>query len=167
MKKFISFAMAALMVAAMSATAFAAEINQDATLPADKGTTVTYTVLPTYTVTIPENVELKSETAADGKISYTGSGVISTGDSVRLKYNEYIKVVLDSDFIMESEEKAKENYEIFLNGSTAALTDKAVVAKFGTFETKQQSTIKYVAGDPTFAGTYTDTVTFNISIETK
>ncbi|MEG2081396.1 MAG: hypothetical protein RRZ68_07545 [Oscillospiraceae bacterium] len=166
MKKIITTILAMSVLVAMSTTAFAADINQGTTLPTNKGTAITYTVAPTYTVTIPESITLNKKTTGTA-VSYTGSGEISTGNNVRLKNKECINITLASDFVMDSAEGATEDYQIFLGNTVAPLTNNAVVAEFGTLETQQTTTLNYLAGDPHYAGTYSDTVTFTISIATK
>ncbi|MEG2507448.1 MAG: hypothetical protein RSA93_07215 [Longicatena sp.] len=166
MKKIITAVLALSMLAGLSTTAFAESVNESTNLPTTQGTAVTYTVTPTYTVTIPESVTLNKTTEGTA-VSYKGSGVISTGNNVRLKNKEYINIALASDFVMESAEGASENFQIFLGDSTTALKNNAIVAEFGTLETQQTSTLNYLAGDPTYAGTYSDTITFTISIATK
>lgn len=165
MKKVFAILLAALMVATMSVTAFAAEVDQDTT---DKtgSTAVSFNVDPTYTVTIPATVELE-KVDTDGTITYEKDMTVTASAGVRLKEGEKIEVTLASDFYLETAASAtyKLPYAVTVNG--AAIMNNGTVAVFETSEAEQTSTLRFAADDPTYAGNYTDTVTFTISVVTE
>ena len=68
MKKSLSTILALTLCLAMAVPAFAKEINQDSDSKSGD-TPVSFTVTPTYTVKIPETVELEQKTA-NGTVTY-------------------------------------------------------------------------------------------------
>ena len=160
MKKLIAFVLALAMATVMSVTAFAADttITQDTT-PKTGDTTVKFSVDPTYTVTIPGEVTLTYDETSS---SYKGSGDITTG-AVRLRLYEYIRVAVTGDFKMTSAENAELLYTMTIGDSASAVASGDTVATFVTSTEAQRVTLNYSAANPTYAGNYTDTLTFTIS----
>ena len=164
MKKLFALILAITMLAAMSVTAFAAEIDQDTAAPKEGETIVSFNVDPTYTVTIPATVTLEKQ-EADGVVTYENDYTITADAGVRLKKNEYIEVTVASDFEMTTTEGATLTYAITADGNEIA--NNGVVAEFDTDKQMQTSTIHIVAADPDFAGEYQDTVTFTLAVKTN
>lgn len=164
MKKLLTLALALVMTLSVSVTAFAAEINQST---ADKtaGTAVSFNVDPAYTVTIPEKVELGKKDN-NGTITYENDLTVSAEAGVRLLKGEAIQVTLrsDSDFNLSTDADSvyKLPYTVAVNG--AEIANNGVVATFGTNTEAQTSTLHFAADDPTYAGNYSDTVTFTLEI---
>ncbi len=74
MKKLLAVALAVVLVMSLSVTAFAAEVNQNST-PNTSDTTITASIAPTYTVTIPADTGIVFQaTSTDfGKIELTAA----------------------------------------------------------------------------------------------
>ena len=164
MKKLFALILAITMLAAMSVTVFAAEIDQDTAAPKEGETLVSFNVDPTYTVTIPATVTLEKQ-EADGVVTYENDYTITADAGVRLKKNEYIEVTVASDFEMTTTEGATLAYAITAAGNEIA--NNGVVAEFDTDKQMQTSTIHIAAADPDFAGEYQDTVTFTLAVKTN
>ena len=163
MKKVLTLALVGAMLTATGITAFAAdkEVNQDTTPPTGT-TSVTMSVAPSYTVTIPESVVLNEQT--DG--TYSNDAVI-TATNIRLNNGKVINVTMDSDFLLENAQGAAAlPYTLTINDAEKASGD--TVATFNTnadLTLVQQSDALHFAADvPTYAGDYSDTVTFNIAV---
>lgn len=171
MKKIITSVLAVTFALSATVTAFAADTTITAGTGGnptpDSGTTfVKFDVAPTYTVTIPETVTLAQKVAADGTITYENDLTITADAGVRLLENNKIKVTMDSDFYLKTAASATYQlpYTVKVGDSTGAITSGAVVALFETKTTEQTSVLHFAAGNPEYAGNYSDTVTFNISI---
>lgn len=145
------------MIATMSTTAFAANTTGGST-------EVSFNVDPTYTVTIPATVEL-NKVEDNGTVTYENDYTIGANAGVRLKKNEYIEVTVASDFEMTTTEGATLAYAITAGGN--AVGNNGVVATFRTDKNAQSTTIHIAANDPDFAGEYTDTVTFTLTVKTN
>lgn len=165
MKKIITAILALSMLAAMSTTAFAAEnsVIDQGTTDKTANTAVTFNVAPTYVVTIPSAIELKETKNADGTVTYTGSDTITTS-AIRLNMGEKVKLAITSDFEMKSTKDATQKYTVTVDGAASPLASGADVAKFGTDKKAQSVKLNYLAQDPEYAGEYSDTVTFTLSI---
>lgn len=168
MKKLISIALALALTLCLSITAFADDItivpdpdNNYDPKPSSAQTSVKFSVAPTYTVTIPSEVDLQ-KTGTD-TVTYTQEADI-TAENVRLLNGSKIKVTLTSDFTLNAGETTLD-YTVKVGDSTTAIGSGDTVAEFGTDTDKQSSTLHFAANDPEFAGDYSDTVTFNISVE--
>ena len=160
MKKLFALILAIALMATMSVTAFATDVTTDG---GTGSTDVYFGVDPTYTVTIPAKVELQ-KIDTDGTITYENDYTITAEAGVRLLKNEYIEVTVASDYVMETPQGATLAYTI--TKDAAALVN-AVVATFNTNKAEQTSEIHIAAGDPDFAGEYTDTVTFTLTVKTN
>lgn len=164
MKKMISTMLALVLVLSLSVTAFAAEIKPgdgNNPNPDSTNTTVSLDVAPTYTVTIPSTVALTENGG-----TYKQDATITAAAGVRLEEGKAIKVKLVSDFQLASGSTTWP-YTVKIGSDTAEITSDAVVATFETKAEEQSVTLHFEAGTPTFAGNYSDTVTFNISVENK
>ena len=159
MKKILALILAVMMIASLSLTAFAA-VDQDSSNKSG-ATKVFFEVNPTYIVTIPETVSLQM--AQNGtEVTYENDYEITAEAGVRLKKGYCIEVAVITDNVMETEEGATLTYEITKDG---AALENNVVAVFGTDKEAQVSKIHISAGDPDYAGTYEDTVTFTVAVK--
>ena len=156
MKKLFALILTVAMLATMSITAFATNTTGGST-------EVSFNVDPTYTITIPATVEL-NKVETEGVVTYENDYTITAEAGVRLKKNEYIEVTVASDYEMTTAEGATLAYTITKGGDEL---ENAVVAIFDTDKTTQTSTIHISANDPDFAGDYSDTVTFTITVKTN
>ena len=127
-------------------------------------TEVSFSVDPTYTVTIPATVEL-NKVDTEGVVTYENDYTLTAQAGVRLKKGEYIEVTVASDFEMTTTEGATLAYTI--TAENAAVANNGVVAEFATDKTEQTATIHIAANDPDFAGEYKDTVTFTLAVKTN
>ena len=161
MKKIFALALAAIMALSATATAFAADstVNQDSQ---NQNTAVTFTVGPTYTVTIPTEVQL-NETVVNEVTTYENDLSVKA-ENVRLADNQKVQVTLRSNFALTDSTNPSNSltYKVSVNGND--VIDQGVVAEFGTSTTQQTSVLHFAAGNPEFSGTYSGTVTFNIAI---
>lgn len=166
MKKLLSMPLALTLVLAASTSVFAADINQNSTQQ-KADTTVTFKVDPVYTVTIPANVTLDQKTGTDGTITYEKDLTVSASD-VRLLEGKKVQVTLESSFKLTTGEQGAQYelpYTVKVGTSGSAITNGDVVADFTTLDSdKWSSTLHFAAENPTYAGDYKDTVTFNIAV---
>ena len=156
MKKLFAVILTVAMIATMSVTAFAANTEGGST-------ELSFNVDPTYTITIPATVEL-NKVENNGTVTYENDYTIGANAGVRLKKNEYIEVTVASDYVMETPQGATLAYTI--TKDAAALVD-SIVAEFDTDKAAQTSVIHIAANDPDFAGEYTDTVIFTLTVKTN
>lgn len=164
MKKIITLALAAIMALSATATAFAADstVNQDSQNQ-NANTAVTFTVSPTYTVTIPAEVVL--EKTGTETVTYEKDLTITASAGVRLLEGKKIQVTMDSDFELATDASAayKLPYTVKVGNQEITAVNNEV-AEFTTSTDAQTSVLRFAAGNPTYAGDYKDTVTFNIAI---
>ena len=153
MKKLFALILAIALMATMSVTAFADNTTGGYT-------EVSFSVDPTYTVTIPATVEL-NKVDTEGVVTYENDYTLTAEAGVRLKKGEYIEVTVASDFEMTTPQGATLAYTITKDKNAL---DNDVVATFTTDKAEQSSTIHIAAGDPDYAGDYSDTVIFTISV---
>lgn len=163
MKRIFATILAACLLASLSVTAFAVDIDQDSAIKSG-ATKVSFNVDPTYTVTIPATVTLEKKTV-NNIVTYENDLMISASN-VRLTQNSGIAVSLTSDYEMDVSGASEENpyklpYKVFV-GVTEVTAENDTVASFGTNKDNQSATLHITADDPEYAGTYTDTVTFTI-----
>ena len=154
MKKLFALLLAIALMATLSVTAFAADYDTTG----NKGMTVTYSVAPAYTVTIPETVTIGAD----------GTEKTVSAEGVVVEKGQYVSVTLaeNNDFIVKTAEGAELPYTVTANGETVAAGGEilAVNPKDGkngtatlTFDI-DESAIQY-------AGTYTGTATFTIAVK--
>lgn len=154
MKKLFALLLAITMMATLSVTAFATDYDT----AGNKGMTVTYSVSPAYTVTIPETVTIGAD----------GTEKTVSAEGVVVNKGEYVSVTLaaDNNFTVKTTEGAELAYTVTANGEAVAAGGEilAVNPKDGKTGTANitfdidESAIKY-------AGTYTGTATFTIAVK--
>lgn len=173
MKKLLSLVLALALALSLSVTAFAGDTtispNPDddyKPTPSTADTSVEFNVAPTYTITIPAKVELDKKTnTATGTVTYEKDEIITASAGVRLLNGQRIQVTLsagEDGFVLTSGESATLDYTVTVNNEE--IQNGGTVATFGTNTTQQTSTLHFAANDPTYAGEYSDIVTFTISI---
>jgi spore coat protein U-like protein len=152
MKKLFALLLAIAMMASMSVTVFA-----DNTTWGDAD--ITTSIDPTYTVTIPANVNVPfNATETDfGAIEVTAS---------QIHPNKCIKVELTSDGKLENSIDATKVIPYAIKDSEGA---EFTAATYLTEGDKTELSICITADDwnAAYAGEYSDTVTFTVSYEEK
>lgn len=157
MKKLLALALALVMVLSLSVTAFAADINQDSD-PKTGTTSVSYTVNPTYTVTIPASVTLGETVtvSASNVVVPKGKqllvGIISNND--------------DDAFFVQTAEGEMLFYSVKKSGVSINIMVGDPVLKVNP-ENADNGSATLTFEEPTYvtyAGTYTGTVTFTVSV---
>lgn len=174
MKKLLAIVLTLALSLGLSVTAFATDTENSTITPGQDGnpspsgasTAVEFSVAPTYTITIPKTVELSKQTDANGAVTYKHDASI-TASAVRLLSGQEIQVTLsagEDGFVLKTEQNASLPYTVTVDGNTETIGSGDTVATFGTSATEKTSTLHFAAADPTYAGSYSDTVTFGISI---
>lgn len=152
MKKIISLALAVLMIAAMSVTAFAADIKQD-TANKTGDVTIEYTQSESYVVIIPDSMTVGTD------------ATVEVNDIV-IGYNKQLTVSVSS----QNEWKLKNNddglgYTLHIGETGVTSTNNTVLtAASGDTASKTLSVTIDPNQSPKYAGNYTDTLTFNVSV---
>ena len=163
-RRFISAVMALAMVSAIAPmSAFA--INQDDVAAGNStGTmTATYDVSAKYTVTIPAGVALKSDASVSKDI--TASGVmLESGKKIKVTLTEASNTASGSSFSAKNDKgDSTATYTIGKGEATTGISVGDTVAEF-TENGTQALTFSKAEG-ATYAGTHTETLTFNIAVE--
>ena len=163
MKKALTLALVAALLTATGITAFAAdtEVNQDTTPPTG-ATTVNYQVDPAYTVVIPESVTLTdADVTAIIKIygaDENSNVVIGKGQKVNVALTESA-----NGFKVKTADGDTVDYTVNGENTTAAL---ASVAECTADDGTKNTDITFTkTGTAAYAGTYTDTLTFTVSLD--
>lgn len=152
MKKLFALILTVAMLATMSITAFAT----DYTTEGDKGMTVTYSVAPTYTVTIPTDVTIN------------GSSTTISADDVVVEKGKYVSVSLDADndFTVTTAQGATLTYTVTVNSAAISAGDEILAVN--PADTDNGSVTVMFAIDESaiqYAGTYTGTATFTVAVK--
>ena len=152
MKKLFALILTVCLLAAMATTAFAANTT-------DGDADITTSIDPTYTVTIPAdvNVAFNATETAFGAIEVTAS---------QIHPDKCIKVELTSDSKLENSIDATKVIPYAIKDSTGAAFTSATYLTEGD---KTELSIHITADDwnAAYAGKYSDTVTFTVSYEDK
>lgn len=163
MKKFAAFVLALLLV--LSATALA---TSDNTFGPDRAsnqdTNVTYTVNPSYTVTIPANVTL-----GGGNVNVAASNVvIPKGKQMVVKLTGASGA--NNTFKVTTAEGAELDYAVSMVGTDDTKTPVSIGAEILIVnpDDSASGSAQLLFSQPTsvtYAGTYTGIVTFTVSVE--
>ena len=191
MKRLLSITLTLVLALSLSVTAFAAgdgntgndtdtgTTTQGTTINQDSGdkkgsTTVNYSVAPAYTVTIPASVTIGGEDGSN-TVTVSAEGVkVAKGKQVVVKLTG-INVTSenadgDNDFKVKTDEGAELKYTVSAGGSViqkdgtvltvnpADTTSTAVASGEASLTFALNDTVQY-------AGEYTGTVTFTVSVE--
>ena len=152
MKKLFALILTVCLLASMSTTAFAVNTTGG---EAD----ITTSIVPTYTVTIPAdvNVQFNATETAFGTVEVTAA---------QLHPDKCIKVALASDGKLENSIDATKVIPYAIKDSTGAAFTSATYLTEGD---KTELSIHITANDwnAAYAGDYSDTVTFTVSYEDK
>lgn len=158
MKKIISLALAVMMIATMSVTAFAATIENGT------GTVeVTYGVSESYTVIIPADITLTANQESDMEIS---------ASDVVIPYGNELTVSISSTnytdskwYLVEAANTANKLEYSVKNGENAVASgDTILTVAAGTAENQTVNLTTKLVGTATHSGTYKDTLTFSVSV---
>ena len=152
MKKLFAVILAAALVMSLPVTAFAANT-------AGGKADITTSIAPTYTVTIPADVNVAFN------VTETDFGAIEVTDS-QIHPDKCIKVELTSDGKLENSIDATKVIPYAIKDSTGAAFTSDTYLTEGD---KTELSIHITANDwnAAYAGDYSDTVTFTISYEDK
>lgn len=191
MKKLLSLVLALALALSLSVTAFAAgdedtgtdATTQDTKITQDTGktgkTTVNYSVAPAYTVTIPASVTIDG-TNNSNTVTVSAEGVkVEKGKQVVVKLTGINvtadNTIGDNEFKVKTAEGAELNYTVSAGGSIIQKDGTVLTVASGqNNDTKSAGastgsvalTFALAAGEVVeYAGTYTGTVTFTVSVE--
>lgn len=164
MKKLVTLLLTAALAITAATTAFAddSKITVGPTTSPSPAIPVTYNVSPSYTVTIPTSVALDSSTKS--------STATVKAENVTVPYGKSVKVALSSDFKVKAdngENVPTLNYQVTIPNSTTSVQSGATVLEVAPTAAgkKGETTLKFeIASDIVYSGTYTGTVTFEVSI---
>lgn len=167
MKKSLSLILALLLTLVMAAPAWADDVSISAEGDIQGGTTLTYEVDPSFTVTIPDAVSLSK---ADG----TGSSTVKVSAGVLIPFGEVLTVKVSSAQYGDSSFRLKTavtddylKYTIKLGAATEALANNATVLTISEKNAADTTvTLNYAAETPTKSGEYTDKLTFTVAVGT-
>lgn len=159
----IALALTAAMAAPVSAANNYTTIEEDSKNQS-ANTQLSFQVAPTYSVTIPENVALSGNTYND----YYAQKDFITAKDVKLNEGATLHVTLDSEYELDlsgSDYKLPYTVKATQGNTVRNVTDgNDLVASFGTSTEDQTVTIDFQTEAPKYAGSYSDTVTFNIAV---
>ena len=150
MKKLFALLLAITMMATLSVTAFAADYDT----AGDKDMTVTYSVDPAYTVTIPTDVTID------------GNAATIKAENVVVPKGKQVEVALTNanGFTVATPQGASLTYTV-KNGETTVNEGDTVLTVNPDGGKTGETTLKFVAPETAqFAGDYTGTVTFTIAV---
>ena len=135
-------------------------IQKDSTLrlviPSKRSVTVEYTVVPTYTVTIPTDVTID------------GNSTTISAEDVVVEKGQYVSVTLaaDNNFTVTSGEGATLTYTVTKGGQPVAAGDEILAVNPADGKTGT-ATITFDIDETAiqYAGTYTGSTTFTIAVK--
>ncbi len=161
MKKIFAILLAVTMMATMSVTAFAAEITGES-----GSVEVTYGVEEAYVVTIPAAITLSADAASTMEISASGV-VIAYGDQLTVSVSS--TNYADSKWYLVDTANAENKLEYSVkNGENAVASGDAILTvDAGTAETATVTLTTQLVDQATVSGTYKDTITFTVNVDTK
>lgn len=154
MKKLLSIILAAGLLASISTTAFASEINQDTTSKT-ADVKITTNIDPTYVVTIPES------TAINFNATSTALGTVKA-TSMQIEANKKIVVLASADAFKNTSDASKTIAYKLMNGS-------AEFSSIDILTTADKADLTVAidksAWDSAYAGAYSGVITFTLSYE--
>ena len=154
MKKLVTLLLTAALATAAATTAFADTIVN----PANGQMKVTYTVNPSYTVTIPASVKL-------GEIATVSAS------GVKINKNQNLIVRLtgtsgNNNAFTVNANGAELTYTVEKDNADIAINSEVLKVNTDTSTDKLSAKLSFVAPKSvTYAGDYTGTVTFTVSVE--
>ena len=165
MKKLLTLLLTAALATAAATTAFAADTTISAGTDGKPSPTaapqmnVTYTVQPTYTVTIPAKVTL-------------GTSATISASNVKIQKNQHLIVKLtgtsgtNNAFTVQALNEEL-TYKVKMGKDKYITTgDEVLKVNTDTASTQPSATLSFEApASAKYAGTYTGTVTFTVSVE--
>ena len=154
MRKIFVLLLATVMIATMSFGVYATSYEEEG----DKGVTVTYSVAPTYIVTIPSSVI----------IGTSGTEATISAENVVVEKGSYVSVTLDAenDFTVSTNEGATLNYTVISNGNTIEAGDEILAVNPTNGKTGSATIVFDIDEDDIqYAGNYSGVATFTISVE--
>ena len=153
MKKIFALILVLAMIATMNAVVFASE---EAPENGDKQTTITYSVAPTYVVTIPTSITIDGE-----------ADTISAENVVVAK-GQYVSVSLaeENDFVVTTAEGATLTYTVIQGAENIEAGDEILAVNPADGKTGS-ATITFDIDESAivYAGVYTGTATFTIGVK--
>lgn len=154
MKKITAILLTLILTLSLSATAFAAEINQDSD-PKTTNVEVTTSIEPTYTVTIPSDtkVEFNAETTSFGAVIL---------DAAQIDPGYAVRVELNADGTLENQADTSKTIAYTVEDENGAAFTAAEYTAAGE-ETPLTINITKDSWNAAFAGDYSDIVTFTVS----
>lgn len=145
MKKLASFVLALAMAAVCVAPAMAAGNQITESTSNSCGTTVTFTIAPAYTVTIPSEVTLEKK---EGETVTYEKDLTLTASNVRLNQGKKLQVTIPTGSVLQlSAGNATLNYTI-TNDNGINVSAGSVAATFETQAAEQTATLHIKADDP-------------------
>lgn len=158
MKKMLTLALAVVMMLSCSVTAMAATATEGAnTVP------VTYTENTSYTVTIPETITI-DKNASEQTVS-AKDVMIPTGTALKITVSS--ENYANNNWYVANKAAAAEKLTYTIkNGGTALKSGDTVLSvEAGNTAGASVPLTMQLTGNVTKAGTYTDTLTFTVSVE--
>ena len=154
MKKVLALILFVVMMMTLSVTAFAADYDTTG----DKGMTVTYSVAPAYTVTIPETVTIGAD----------GTEKTVSAEDVVVEKGQYVSVTLaaDNNFTVKTTEGAELTYTVTKDGQPVAAGGEILAVNPADGKTGT-ATITFDIDESAiqYAGTYKGSATFTIAVK--
>ena len=131
----------------------------------NRGANVSFDVDPAFTVTIPDKVDLAD---TDVTAAITGQDILLENDKhVVVSLTDAANTVNDTEFTVKTAEGAEANYQIKKDDTALKLNDEIVRFVYdGTENTFSQQLTFTAPTNVSYAGTYTDTLTFTVAVET-
>lgn len=160
MKKLLTLLLTAALATAAATTAFADTSIEPSTTPQKGKTEVSYTVQPSYTVTIPASVTLTNT----NKI---GTATVKA-ENVTVPHGKAVKVALTNanDFKVKSTEGAELPYTITKDRQNVTVNDVVLSVASDATGKKGEAILEFEITDKiVYSGEYTGTVTFTVSVE--
>lgn len=154
MKKFTAILLALVLTLSLSATAFAANISEADGSPKDTEVTVTTSIEPTYTVTIPSN------TAVNFNAESTDFGAVEL-NAAQIDPGYVVRVALNASGTLKNAADESKTIAYTVNDTNGVFTS----ADYTVAGQSTPLTIDITANDwnTAFAGDYSDVLFFTVS----